>query len=144
MVSVPSTTWQATRARPALIGIAAAAPFLAGRLAAARNPDGIGGVAIPCPFRETTGLPCPICGSTRAVALAAHGDGGFVEYNAVVVVLLALVVLYGVVRLAAPRPAVPALARAETSFRRRPLRWLLVLGILAWTWTLSHRATIVG
>lgn len=28
----------------------------------------------PCPFRLATGLPCPACGSTRAVAAILRGD----------------------------------------------------------------------
>jgi len=31
-------------------------------------------VARPCLLRSTTGIPCPFCGSTRAVVLAAQGQ----------------------------------------------------------------------
>lgn len=33
--------------------------------------------AVPlCPFRCATGWPCPLCGLTRAIALASHGQWG--------------------------------------------------------------------
>jgi uncharacterized membrane protein (UPF0136 family) len=28
----------------------------------------------PCPLRAVTGLPCPLCGMTRGVTAAVHGD----------------------------------------------------------------------
>jgi hypothetical protein len=28
----------------------------------------------PCPLRALTGIPCPLCGSTRGVIAAVHGD----------------------------------------------------------------------
>lgn len=30
----------------------------------------------PCPLRTLTGVPCPLCGSTRGVIAAVHGDIG--------------------------------------------------------------------
>lgn len=30
----------------------------------------------PCPLRSITGIPCPLCGSTRGVIAAVHGDVG--------------------------------------------------------------------
>jgi hypothetical protein len=143
-VVTTSSPPSAARTRAALLAGAAAAPFAAGRLATPRDPDGVGGVSILCPFRATTGLPCPICGSTRGVTLAAHGDGAWADYNAVVVVLLVLLFAYAAFRLLAPGDGPPLLARGEASFRAHPLRWLLALGLVAWSWTLSHRETIVS
>ena len=52
-------------------------------------------VDLVCPFRALTGIPCPTCGATRA--LAALASGRFVEavrLNPLVVALLVLGALY--------------------------------------------------
>jgi hypothetical protein len=107
-------------------------PFAAGALA---GPDGDAGLLPPCPFREATGLPCPLCGATRAFALAVRGDGGWTAYNAPWVVLAALTALAGALSLAGARPRVP----------RRPLVLAAVLFVaVAWAYALAQRGTIVG
>ena len=108
-------------------------PFAAGALA---GPDGDAGLLPPCPFREATGLPCPLCGATRAFALAVRGDGGWTAYNAPWVVLAALAILAGALAFAGVRP--PRLAR-------RPLAVAVVLFVaVAWAYALAQRGTIVG
>ncbi len=63
----------------------AAITELAGIAAAAAVYFGIYiifGVGMPCPFRAVTGLLCPGCGMTHAVAAILHGDpGSAMEYN---------------------------------------------------------------
>ena len=79
-----------------------------------------------CPFRAATGLPCPLCGATRAFVLAGHGDGRWLDYGAVWVVAavaLAVVALVGRPRLR----AVPAAAGVAA---------------LAWAWALAHAPSI--
>lgn len=94
-------------------------------------------VALLCPFRELTGLPCPLCGSVRAVVLASHGSGDFVSYNAVMVVVLVVLAVAGLAGLLAGRraPRLPA------------PRWLVAAGVVLvavlWSWTIAHRDTIV-
>ena len=40
------------------------------------------GIGIPCPFHAITGLRCPGCGISRALAALLHGDiGSFFAYN---------------------------------------------------------------
>ena len=34
-----------------------------------------------CPFRALTGVPCPLCGATRAFVYFFNGDGRFLDYN---------------------------------------------------------------
>ena len=125
--------------RGATLAAAGVAPFVVGR--AAFDPSSVDAEGpVVCPFRLATGLPCPICGATRGVVLASHGDGGFVEFNAVAVVALLVLVAYGLVAVAL------ALRGAELPrLRGRPLAaGAVALGAVAWAWTLSHRDTIVA
>src|SRR3954451_1347089 len=74
-------------------------PFAVGALMAPPGEAGPGG--LPCPFRALTGLPCPLCGATRAFTLAVRGDAGALHYNAAWVALAALAILAGLAALAA-------------------------------------------
>ena len=78
-----------------------------------------------CPFREVTGLPCPLCGGTRAFALAAQGDPDFLDYGAVWVFVAAAAAVALIARLRIPWQAWPAAAA------------------VAWAWALAHQDTIV-
>src|SRR5206468_139072 len=73
----------------ATLAAAGGVPFAAGAVLPA------GGLGLPCPFRAVTGLPCPFCGATRAFVLAAHGDGRFLNYGAIWVLVAALLVVAG-------------------------------------------------
>jgi Protein of unknown function (DUF2752) len=115
----------------ALVG-AGCLPFAAGALA---GPDGDAGLLPPCPFRAATGLPCPLCGATRAFALAVRGDGGWTAYNAPWVVLAAVVALAGVAALAGARPRLAPRALGAAA---------VVFVAVAWAYALAQRGTIVG
>jgi hypothetical protein len=106
------------------------APFAAGALVPADGDTGL-----VCPFRELTGVPCPLCGATRAFALAARGDAGFASYNAVWVVVAALSVVAGAVLLLTRRaPALPP---------RLAVALVVLLAATGWAYALAQRATIV-
>jgi Protein of unknown function (DUF2752) len=140
---VPVTTLQQglrTDVRTAtLVALTAAAPFAIGRLAGGALIGG--GTALSghvlCPFRAATGLPCPLCGATRSVVLASHGDLKFLSYNPVwVAVLVALVGLGALTALA--RPAIP---------RPRPVVIRVLVGTIVavgWACALAHRQAIAG
>jgi len=78
-----------------------------------------------CPFREVTGLPCPLCGGTRAFSLAVQGDPDFLEFGAVWVFVAVATAVALIARLRIPWRAWPAAAA------------------VAWAWALAHRDTIV-
>lgn len=96
-------------------------------------------VDITCPFQAMTGLPCPLCGATRSLGLFVQGNGSFLDYNPVWVVVVALVVLGAL--LGALRPAVRLRAA------RAPAALKVAVGVLvvvaAWSVALAHRAAIV-
>jgi hypothetical protein len=79
-----------------------------------------GRLGVPCLLHATTGLDCPLCGSTRMVAALLHGDlAGALRYNTPVllggVVLGYLWLSWLLDRLGVrllPRPAVNARTRA--------------------------------
>jgi Protein of unknown function (DUF2752) len=107
------------------------APFAAGAIVPADGDTGL-----LCPFRELTGLPCPLCGATRAFVLAARGDLGFTSYNAVWVVAALLLILAGALMLLTRR-APPALTARGTTML------VAVLAASGWAYALAQRATIV-
>lgn len=88
---------------------------------------------LTCPLRATTGLPCPLCGMTRAVTAAVHGDlAGSLRYNpgGIVLVVLAVVLLltWRPGRHAARVVGVPS--------------WIVVTGAaLLWAWNLTFNPT---
>ncbi len=62
----------------------------------------------PCPFHALTGLLCPGCGATRALAALTHGDfAAAFHLNALVVTLLPVLVIYGFFRPSLTPPRVP-------------------------------------
>jgi hypothetical protein len=105
-----------------------AAPLLAGAVVPVSAVSGDG---VVCPFRLVTGLPCPLCGATRAFVHAGHLDGSWVDYGAVWVVAAVALVLGGL--LWRGRPAPPGRVVALVA---------VAVSVAAWAWALAHTATI--
>jgi Protein of unknown function (DUF2752) len=115
-------------------------PFAAGAL---MDGDGPG---LPCPFRDVTGVPCPLCGASRAFALAARGDGDLYRYNAAWVALAAAAVLAGLIALAASAFGRAPLTRARAALGAPP-RLAVALALLValpWAYAITERQAILG
>lgn len=105
-----------------------------------------------CPFRLATGLPCPGCGATRALAATARGDlDAAVGLTPVWPVLAVAAMLLGVAGLLlagrGARPATRVLVLLRGTDRERPRRALAIgaaFVIVAWAWALANRGAIVG
>jgi hypothetical protein len=86
-------------------------------------------VPLPCPLRAATGIPCPLCGMSRAVAAAAHGHlGQSLAFNpgGIIVVLLGALLL----------------ARPDVARRIRPPTWAIVAVFASlWVWNLGFNPT---
>jgi hypothetical protein len=99
-----------------LLGVAAAWPLLP-------HP------AIACPLRATTGIPCPLCGMTRACVAAVQGHlGTSLAFNpAGVLVVLAAIV---------------ALVRPQWLTRLSAPAWIVLGAIGAlWLWNIGFNPT---
>ncbi len=101
------------------------------------SPDGVGTheqvLLLPCGFRWLTGLPCPLCGMTTALAQMARGDllaalRAHVLGPAVYVGVW-LLGLRGVVGLARGTPALPR--RLQGAAAARALLAIVLLGWMA-------------
>jgi hypothetical protein len=82
-----------------------------------------------CPLRAATGIPCPLCGMTRACVAAAHGHlATSLAFNpAGVLVVVAAVV---------------ALMRPQLFTRVRAPGWLMIAAIGAlWLWNIGFNPT---
>jgi hypothetical protein len=97
------------------------------------------GVALPCPLRTLTGVPCPACGlTTAAVALVRGETGAAFGANPLIFGLAALAVAVG--PLVALR-AVGVLQNPDpwSATRRRRTGWLTgLLAVASWLFQL-HR-----
>jgi hypothetical protein len=86
-------------------------------------------LALGCPLRTATGVPCPLCGMTRACITAVHGHlGASLAFNpAGILVVLAAIV---------------ALVRPQWLTRLRAPAWLAVAAVSAlWVWNIGFNPT---
>ena len=110
-------------------------PFAAGAVLPAEGA----GFLPDCPFRSMTGLPCPMCGATRAFTHVARGDSAFLSYNAFWVLVAVALIVAGIVVLIKRRPFTDELTRTPA----RAALTAVLLGGAGWAYALAERATIV-
>jgi len=123
------------------LGLVAAGcfPFAVGALATRNGVE----FMPPCPFRTLTGLPCPLCGATRAFVYFCNGDTRFLDYNWGWLVLWAALLAWGafaVVRARRGRP--PPLGPLRGHPRRLWAFFLLLLPL--WGVALLNAGPILG
>jgi hypothetical protein len=108
-----------------LVGFFAAADFL--------GPQVRGWPALPpCAWRTFTGIPCPGCGGTRALACLAAGNlEGALTMNPAVAIATMGTILIGALALARPAVADRLLDRLAAGVRTRRARFALLLLLLA-------------
>jgi Protein of unknown function (DUF2752) len=84
---------------------------------------------LACPLRALTGIPCPLCGMTRAVVAAAHGHlGTSLAFNPAGIVVLVV--------------AVVAILRPAWLTRLRiPLWSVFTLAGALWVWNIGFNPT---
>ncbi|MFA7343710.1 MAG: DUF2752 domain-containing protein [Terrimicrobiaceae bacterium] len=111
------------------LGLAAGVPLVLLGLGLLR-PDG---AFLPCGFHAMSGLPCPLCGGTRAARAVLHGDLQAAAYlNPLAFPVLALFALAFVVLLAEAARGSP-LAPWERLVRRlNVIAPLLMLPVIGW------------
>jgi hypothetical protein len=122
--------------RPVVPLLACAAPFAAGAVLPVSMAQG-GADESLCPSLQLTGVPCPLCGSTRAFVLLMHGDSSWTSFNAVVVLLISAALLWFLAGVLWP----------ARRLRLPDTRLFWVGGVVgslaaAWAWTLTHAGTI--
>lgn len=121
----------------ALIAVGAA-PFL---LAALMRAIGLAGqLPESCAFRFLIGLPCPLCGGTRAFLYATAGDPAFITYNGFWVFAALGIMLIGLVVFLNRNPLAGFWSRSGRFVT------LMVISPLAggWIWALVNRGTILS
>lgn len=105
-------------------------------------------IDLPCPFLEATGVPCPLCGGTRAVVHATQLHGSFLDYNAiwVFVAVIVVVVVAGMLALRRLSPQRYALIRGAAEGTPNRTRGAVVgfVFAIAWAWAIAHRSTIAN
>lgn len=118
-----------TRARRQLVLLLAAAAVLfplAARLFAAS------GARYPCPLHALTGVACPTCGGTRALASLAGGHlARALSWNPLLAGMAIALPLLGLATLAAPRPTDRLLDWLGRRGRTRAGRALMLAALLA-------------
>ena len=84
---------------------------------------------LACPLRDLTGIPCPLCGMTRACVAAVHGH-------------LATSLAFNPAGLLVIVAAVIAVLRPQWLTRLRAPAWLLLAGFAAlWLWNIGFNPT---
>lgn len=119
-----------------LLVLAGLTPFTAGALYALGGGEELSAV---CPFHEVTGLPCPLCGGTRAFGLAVQGDADFLHFNFFWVFAALALVLAGL--------AVAFTSLSFKGFWSRPRTPLLLIGgtlLIGWVTALANQSSILA
>ena len=105
-------------------------------------------IDLPCPFLEITGVPCPLCGGTRALVHAGQLQSSFLDYNAIWVFVALILAIGGIAALVLRRASrerfdVVRGTLVQTSNQTR-LGAVLVVIAIAWGWAIAHSSAIAN
>lgn len=91
---------------------------------------------LACPFHAITGLPCPTCGATRALAALMTGRVAVsLDFNPAVLPAVALGLVYAVYALPVIVLRLPRVRVQISSHEARAARWLTLASALSfWAW----------
>ena len=125
------------------VGVAALAVVPAAASLALWHPVAVDHAPVVCPFRALTGVPCPLCGATRAFVYFFNGDARFLDYNWGWLVLWAALLAWGAFALLrARRGRPPPLGPLRGHPRRLWAFFLLLLPL--WGVALLNAGPILG
>ncbi len=114
--------------------------MVAGGAVAARVAMSLGFPVPGCLLRETTGVPCPSCGSTRAFgALAGLDFAQALRWNPLVSAGACVMFVLLVAALARGRGGAGLPERVGSAFASTPRRWMLAAALaLNWLYLFFH------
>ena len=127
-----------------LVAAAAALPFAAGALLyepTRRTSAGRRSCARSAPRPASRARCAAAPARSRSPRTATRG---FLDYNAVAVLVLAAAVVLGLVAALAPRGPAGWARDALSRLAAAPVTRCSSLALVAWAWTLTHRATITS
>jgi ribose/xylose/arabinose/galactoside ABC-type transport system permease subunit len=99
------------------------------------------GLALPCPLRTVTGIPCPACGMTTAAVALVRGqvDAAF-QANPLIFGLAALTVVSGALLALRATGVMPPPVPWSSAQRRRTGRAIGLLALASWLFQLHRLA----
>lgn len=115
-------------------------PFALGRLSYSVEIDSLSGPGDQCVARAVAGIPCPLCGGSRAFSLFLSGNASFLNYNFFWVLLALALIGTGFLAMMGRL----SLTRLWTQTGNLPVYLMLVALAGGWLTALLNRSSIMS